>query len=125
MDDGQSKEIKKSLHQILKEKYDDLNQMSDVDDLSKIDTKPLYKRLRDIVAEQIAYDIIGPIKTSYDGANWDLPDRTIFHINHHKDNIRLWSFIREHESHVHYVDDRNDKFYFDDADIAVMLKLML
>lgn len=129
MDDSQdSKETKNSLRRFLEEKYSELkDQGYDPDPECKLAeaSTSLYGIVGKAISIQMAYEIIGSVRWSFDGEGYDMPGTTVFDVNRHLDNRPLWDFINENKSHVHFVNEAKDRFYFDDNELAVMFKLML
>lgn len=134
MSDGEEKNnplqrpFENSFEKILKEKYGELkDQGIDPDPDGKLAEAltPLRTLVGKAIGMQMAYEIIGPMKWSFDGEGYGMPGTIIFDINHHPDNRPLWDFINDHINHVHFVNDAKDRFYFDDNEISIMLKLMM
>lgn len=125
MNDGE--ENKNSLRRILEEKYGELKDRDIESDLSEESPtyKSLYKMVGSTISSLMAYDIIGCIRDSFDGEGFGLPGTTIFDINRHMDNKEIWKIIEEHNETIHYLNDSKERFYFDDNNISVMLKLMI
>lgn len=123
MSDG---EKRNSFRRILEEKYGELKEQGCVRDSEEPDTdNALYKMVGKAMSLQMAYDIIGSLKSSFDGEGYGMPGTVIFDINHHPDNREIWKFIEGHNETIHYLDNRTDRFYFDDDNITTMLKLMI
>lgn len=123
MSDG---EKRNSFRRILEEKYGELKEQGCVRDSDEPATdNDFYKMVGKAISLQMAYDIIGSVKSSFDGEGYGMPGTVIFDINHHPDNREIWKFIEGHSETIHYLDGSDQRFYFDDDNISTMLKLMI
>ena len=115
-----------SFRRILEEQYGEVKEQGRVRESEEpMADNALYKMVGKALSLQMAYEIVGSLKSSFDGEGYGMPGTVIFDINHHPDNREIWKFIEGHNETIHYLDDRDDRFYFDDSNIATMLKLMI